>query len=171
MPKLTHPIGSLTTDIFGNGIILGYQYEAKGINKYHIYSFDDKSYAYRSDIFIDVKPPTPESIKMAQNLLLEIPNIPTFPYYRLKMGATFTIPCSYAPDLEYVILDNGHFCDNTLKFLIAYRSVNDKKWYIQYMNNDSNTFKKASQIICTDKSIKLAKTLLFERVIAPAFTV
>lgn len=174
MPKTSLPIGTcIECDKWGKCIILGRKPAGHMVylETYHLYSFDHCAYIYQNIQTLRYpKSVTPESSTLAQDLLLQITNLPETPNSELKLGTTIISHTPGVPDLEYIILTNGHKRVDGTWFLTATHIIGKNNWCIDYCNEFGRVFQTYAKNPPTNESIKKARALLFEYLIAPAFT-
>lgn len=76
---------------------------------------------------------------------------------------------------EYIILANRQIRNNKRDYLVAYhplsQTTHDENWLFSYESEISPIFRNSIHIDPSDRTIKLAKELLLNNVIVPAFVI
>ena len=175
MPALLHPIGTrVHHNKLGDGIIIGYKYPNQPVLNYHTYFYNKGIRLFKQirDMRIFTLPNV-EMTTAEQNIVLDIQTDEAPSYARLKRGTVLINHKDHLPDLEYIVLDNGHIHHNGyVYYLEAFHEIGKSTWFVDYFDEpetiESTPFMKIQPP--TPASIQQANILFFEHIIIPAFT-
>ena len=173
MPNLFYPIGTrVHHSMLGDATIIGQK--NPHLPNYHLYFHNSHIRLFKRGENISFQcMPNSDMTASAQNIILGIQTNPPPSYAKLKRGTILVNHKNHLPDMEYIILDNGHIRQNgSVHYLEAFREIGKETWFIDYFDEPDTTTTTPFITIHqpTPDSIKQANILLFEHVIAPAFT-
>lgn len=176
MPCINYQIGTIvTTPRYGTSVVIGYFNDPTvrsqtPMRMLHIYSFMKDRFACIKQVSaVKISDPDYELLEKGRNALMQfISKTPNDNFGRLFTHQT------ELSTFEYLQIIGNHRIDNEIYGLFAYRTTSkyasSNEWTINYLPTSRGIFQLSQPANKTPESIQMAKTLLLERVIMPAFT-